>query len=59
MLLKGTPWFFKRCFDLLPAVLFLIAKEKMLNLFGGLRGKEDNVHFANFAHTHSTEAISA
>jgi hypothetical protein len=59
MLLKGTPWFFKRSFDLLPAVLFLIAKEKMLNAFSGLRGKEDNVHFANFAQTQSTEAISA
>ena len=59
MLLKGTPWFFKRSFDLLPAVLFLIAKEKVLNAFSGLRGKEDNVHFANFAQTQSTEAISA
>jgi hypothetical protein len=59
MLLKGTPWFFKRCFDLLPAVLFLIAKEKILNAFGGLRGEEDNVYFANFAQTQSTEAISA
>ena len=59
MLLKGTPWFFKRCFDLLPAVMFLIAKEKMLNAFGGQRGKEDNVHFANFAQSQLTEAISA
>ena len=59
MLLNGTPWFFKRSFDLLPAVLFLIAKEKMLNAFSGLRSKEDNVHFANFAQTQSTEAISA
>jgi lysophospholipase L1-like esterase len=59
MLLKGTPWFFKRCFDLLPAVLFLIAKEKTLNAFGGLRREEDNVHFANFAQNQSSEAISA
>ena len=59
MLLKGTPWFFKRCFDLLPAVLFLIAKEKALNTFSGLRGKEDNVHFANFSQSESSQAISA
>lgn len=59
MLLKGTPWFFKRSFDLLPAILFLIAKEKLLNAFGGLRSKENNVHFANFAQSQSTEAISA
>lgn len=59
MLLKGTPWFFKRSFDLLPAVLFLIAKEKLFNIFGALRGKDDNVHFANFAQTQSSKAISA
>jgi predicted ribosome-associated RNA-binding protein Tma20 len=59
MLLKGTPWFFKRSFDLLPAVLFLIAKEKMLDAFSGLRSKQDNVHFANFSQPQSTEAISA
>lgn len=59
MLLKGTPWFFKRSFDLLPAVLFLIAKEKLFNIFGPLRGKDDNVHFANFAQTQSSKAISA
>ena len=59
MLLKGTPWFFKRSFDLLPAVLFLISKEKILNAFGRRRAHEDNVHFANFAQTQSSEAISA
>ena len=59
MLLKGTPWFFKRSFDLLPAILYLIAKEKLLNAFCGLRREEDNVHFANFAQTQSKEAISA
>jgi lysophospholipase L1-like esterase len=59
MLLKGTPWFFKRSFDLLPAVLFLISKEKILNAFGGRRADQDNVHFANFAQIQSTEAISA
>lgn len=48
MLLNGTPWFFKRSFDLLPAVLFLIAKEKILNALSGFRVKEDNVYFANF-----------
>jgi len=59
MLLKGTPWFFKRSFDLLPAVLFLISKEKILNAFGRRRAHEENVHFANFAQTQSSEAISA
>jgi lysophospholipase L1-like esterase len=59
MLLKGTPWFFKRSFDLLPAVLFLIAKELLMNAFGGLRTRKDNVHFANFTQPQSTEAISA
>jgi hypothetical protein len=37
----------------------LIAKEKMLNAFSGLRSKQDNVHFANFSQPQSTEAISA
>lgn len=59
MLLKGTPWFFKRCFDLLPAVLFLIAKEKMLNAFTGLRVKDDNVYFANFSQIQASEVNSA
>lgn len=48
MLLKGTPWFFKRSFDLLPAVLLLILKEKIVSTFGGQRDKNNNVHFANF-----------
>jgi hypothetical protein len=31
----------------------------VLNAFSGLRRKEDNVHFANFAQPQSKEAISA
>lgn len=27
MLRNGTPWFFKRCFDLLPVAIFLIVRE--------------------------------
>lgn len=37
MLRKGTPWFIKRSFDLLPVALFLIARELVLsgvNRFG-------------------------
>ena len=40
MLLKGTPWFFKRSFDLLPVALFLIAKELILSGVSRLRSKE-------------------
>ncbi len=29
MILKGTPWFFKRFFDLFPVALFLIIKESL------------------------------
>lgn len=37
MLKKGTPWFIKRCFDLLPVAVFLIIKELLLNLFAKKR----------------------
>jgi lysophospholipase L1-like esterase len=59
MLLKGTPWFFKRSFDLLPAVLFLITKEKILNAFSGLRVKDDNVYFANFTQLSPTGQVNS
>ncbi|NBY51352.1 MAG: SGNH/GDSL hydrolase family protein [Actinobacteria bacterium] len=32
MLTKGTPWFFKRAFDLLPVALFLILREMLISL---------------------------
>jgi hypothetical protein len=49
MIKNGTPWFFKRSFDLLPAVLLLMAKE----LFSiALRKNHDEVaqvHFPQFS----------
>jgi lysophospholipase L1-like esterase len=49
MIKNGTPWFFKRSFDLLPAVLLLMAKE----LFSiALRKNHDeiaHVHFPQFS----------
>lgn len=48
MIKNGTPWFFKRSFDLLPAVLLLMAVE----FFSILLGKSDEVsaeiHFPDF-----------
>jgi hypothetical protein len=40
MLRKGTPWFFKRSFDLLPVALFLITKELILSGVSRFRAKE-------------------
>jgi lysophospholipase L1-like esterase len=37
MLLKGTPWFFKRSFDLLPVALFLMSKEGLQSAIHRLR----------------------
>ena len=45
MLLKGTPWFFKRSFDLLPVALFLITKELILSGVSRLRAKEQTKKF--------------
>jgi lysophospholipase L1-like esterase len=62
MIKNGTPWFFKRSFDLLPAVLLLMAKE----LFSiALRNNHDEVvqvHFPQFSQiedsaNHSSEMV--
>jgi hypothetical protein len=37
MLRKGTPWFIKRSFDLLPVALFLITKELVLSALNRFR----------------------
>jgi lysophospholipase L1-like esterase len=37
MLRKGTPWFIKRSFDLLPVALFLITKELVLSALSRFR----------------------
>jgi len=37
MVVKGTPWFFKRSFDLLPVALFLMAIESVKVVGGGIR----------------------
>lgn len=41
MLRKGTPWFIKRSFDLLPVAIFLIAKELILSGVNRIRAKEE------------------
>ena len=44
MLRNGTPWFFKRSFDLLPALLILMAKEIIFSNLQFLRRKSPQPH---------------
>ena len=58
MLRNGTPWFFKRSFDLLPAILFLMASELLRGLFDReLRGSGE-VIYVEFGESQESGSIS-
>ena len=48
MIKNGTPWFFKRSFDLLPAMLLLMAVEAISLVFGKRSEEIGEVHFPAF-----------
>jgi lysophospholipase L1-like esterase len=48
MIKNGTPWFFKRSFDLLPAMLLLMAVEAISMVFGKSGDERGEVHFPAF-----------
>lgn len=58
MLRNGTPWFFKRSFDLLPAILFLMASEFIRGIFDKELRLGGEVIYVEFGESHERSSIS-
>lgn len=57
MLRNGTPWFFKRSFDLLPSMLLLMAIEAFNTILPSRRSQSANVLYPDFPHLRDNRAI--
>jgi len=59
MLKNGTPWFFKRSFDLLPAMLLLMAVELFTVIFKRDAMQQADIYFPEFGISHESNSITA
>ena len=58
MIRNGVPWFFKRSFDLMPAMLLLMAIEFFSQFFSRKAADESAIYYPEFS-THDNSAQPA
>jgi lysophospholipase L1-like esterase len=57
MLKKGTPWFFKRSIDLLPAAIFLVVQEYFRRVFPRFQHEQALVYYPEFVNQRESSFI--